>query len=876
MTGRSGLTSNQLTTNEELEATHVASGSSVGSGRRRVWRLNLILAVTAGTLWVSLYSHLGGPQKSITHVPLIVLIGFFALTEVFVVHLKFRHDAHTFSLSEIPLMLGLFCASPLTLVGAQLLGGGVMLAAHRRQRPIKLVFNLTCFALSTLGAELTFHAILGHSSSLGPRGWMAGSAAALVSSSVTVPAIFLAVTLSDGRPAAKELLRPFGFALFGALVTSNIGLLAVEVLAFRPLAELLLMVPTVGLYIAHRAYVGEREKHHSLQFLYDSTRLLNEPAELESAVDAILGQAREALRADLAVLVYRAAESDRIARICIGPGAEQAGNVSVDAEAADQLRAILEESSPSLLFHGGPPQETIRQLAGDIEVRDGIVVTLRGETRVIGVLMIANRVSEVSGFQPADVRLLETLAGHLGVALHNGRLEQSLAQLKVLQRQLTYQATHDSLTGLANRSLFSQTVNQALENARSSRSVAVLFVDLDDFKTANDSLGHAAGDLLLIAVSQRIADCLGAGGMAARLGGDEFAVLVEDVDGLNPAVSIAQRILDSLDRPVDVHGQSLITHASIGMCLSESGDDAAALMRKADTAMYVAKGRGKGCWTAFSPEMHEAALRRQDLIRDLIGALDNDEMILDFQPIISLADDRVLAAEALIRWNHPLRGLIEPANFISLVEETGLIGRLTQVALRQACRVAATWVPDGPSGQVPAVSVNLSALDFERSDLIPQVLSALQDSGLPAERLILEITESLMLNDAPHNILTLRRLASYGVRIALDNFGTGYSSLNYLSQFPLQWLKIAKPFVDQLGLDTAHDAMARGIVQLGHALKLGVIAEGIEEHKQLAMLRQFGCDAGQGFLYSRPMGPGEFDEWLRIRSALAAEGLTLS
>jgi diguanylate cyclase (GGDEF)-like protein len=850
------------------EAGDSSATASRARSRRRVWSLNVAVAGTAAILYFAMGAgHLSRPSSGVPAIPLLGLTFAFALTEIFVVHLKFRHDAHTFSLSEIPFVLGLFCAAPTTLLVAQLLGGGAVLAIHRRQSPIKLAFNLATYAISVMMAEFVFHAVIGHGQSLGPRAWLAGVMAATAATWVAVPAIYLAVTLSDGRPASKEFLRPFGFSMFGAWVTSSIGLIAVELLEAHPLGELLLVVPTVGLYMAHRAYVGEREKHHSLKFLYDSTRLLHQSAEIDSAVEAMLAKARDALRADIAVLTYHPADGDQLLQSRVGPGLTHEGMRQIDGDALANVRSLFDQTSGSLLFNVAPANEMVHHLAGDVDINNGIVVALQGETRIIGALLVANRLSEVSGFQPADVRLLETLASHLCVALENGRLEQSLAQLRVLERQLTHQAHHDPLTGLANRTLFSQRLTAALTGP--DRGLAVLFIDLDDFKTVNDSLGHSAGDALLIAVAERLGGCLRDGDIASRLGGDEFAVLLDGIEGIETAVVVADRILQSLDRPVSVGGQNLTVAASIGLAIggADTGADAATLMRNADTAMYGAKAHGKGCWVLFSPEMHEAALVRQDLMRDLVGALDNEEFVVYFQPLVDMHTGVVVAAEALVRWVHPTRGLLGPDSFIPLAEETGRISRLTEVVLLRACELASGWPTEPGSESAPAVSVNLSARDFDNPGLTQLVLSAIEKTGLAPERLIVEITETLMLSDTSRSITTLRELAATGVRIALDDFGTGYSSLNYLGQLPLHWIKIAKTFVDELGSDSAHDALAQGIVELGHILQLSIIAEGIERPDQLATLQRFGCDIGQGFLFGYPMDPGHFLEWLRNHHA---------
>ena len=829
------------------------------AGRRRVWILNAALATAAVVLLVA-ESHLHTPSLGVGSASFPVLAALFAAAEILAVHIKFRQDSHSFSLSEIPLVVGLYTVSPDRIALAQVLGGGLVLAVYRRQAPVKLAFNLSLYACSVLCAAPVFRVLIAHGTALGPVGWGAAALATLISSVVGVPAVYLAVTLSDGRPHPKEFIKPTGFAVFVSLLACNMGLAAVEILSTRGFALLLLVFPTLGMYVANRAYVKERERHLSLQFLHDSTSLLHQSADLDLAVDALLTRAKLALRAEIAVLAYRQSESGEIRLGCSGPDGVSDSPAGVDDAMLDEIRQLLEVGSGAVLFESGPPSPAVQHLAGASELHNGILVGLRGETREVGVLLVANHVSEVSCFQDSDVRLLATLAGQLSVALENGRLEHALTQLRMLEGQLTHQATHDPLTGLANRNLFARRLAEALEDPAVVDEVAVLFVDVDDFKTVNDSLGHAVGDDLLVAVSRRIDAVLGEKDLAARLGGDEFAILLHDTGGLTGAAAVAKNLLGSLSKEIYVGGHGVVVNVSVGIALANANCDSDTMMRNADTAMYSAKAGGKGRWVLFSQDIHHAALRRQELIRDMVVGFDENQFEVYFQPIVDLATRQVVAGEALVRWVHPKMGLLTPEVFLPLMEETGHIRRLTRTVLVQACAQAATWpVLDGA---VPAVSVNLSARDFENEDLLDLVKDALERTGLAPQRLILEITETLMLGDTAHCIETLEAIASTGVRIALDDFGTGYSSLSYLSHLPLHWVKIAKSFVDDLGNDLNHDALARGIIDLGHLLGLRIVAEGIEQGDQLAALRQFGCDHGQGYLYSEPRKASDFVAWL--------------
>jgi diguanylate cyclase (GGDEF)-like protein len=378
----------------------------------------------------------------------------------------------------------------------------------------------------------------------------------------------------------------------------------------------------------------------------------------------------------------------------------------------------------------------------------------------------------------------------------------------------------------------------------------VLFVDLDGFKSINDSLGHGRGDELLIAVGKRLADTLRAGDTAARLGGDEFAVLVDALEDEREAVTVAKRVLAALRSPVTLTGQEFTVRASIGVATARGpGGD---LLRDADLAMYQAKAQGRDRVVSFDCAMHEAMIAGVAMENDLRRALENDALHLAFQPIVDLETGRLRAAEALARWTHPVHGNVTPGEFIPLAEETGLIVPLGSWVLRAACRAAAGWA------DVP-VTVNVSSVQLRSAEFVETVADALCASGLPAERLIIELTESVLMTDVKRTAALLRELKALGVRIAIDDFGTGHSSLQYLQQLPLDTLKIPKPFIDELEVDEG-GVLARAILDLGRSFDLQVIAEGIETERQRERLRELGCTTGQGFLFARPMPAGALAE----------------
>jgi diguanylate cyclase (GGDEF)-like protein/PAS domain S-box-containing protein len=427
---------------------------------------------------------------------------------------------------------------------------------------------------------------------------------------------------------------------------------------------------------------------------------------------------------------------------------------------------------------------------------------------------------------------------------------------KRLEEQLTHQALHDPLTGLANRALFHNRVEHALARSpRPAGAVAVLFLDLDDFKAVNDSLGHAVGDALLAALARRVQACVRPSDTVARLGGDEFAVLIEDPGDGGDAQSVAARIAEALRAPFDLAVHEVFAGASIGIAVAPSGggDGAEHLLRNADIAMYTAKSRGKGRCVVYEPAMQAATLERLALTADLRRALARDELAVVYQPITSLETGRVCGVEALVRWRHPQRGLLGPGVFIPIAEETGLVVPIGRWVLEQACRQARRWQTDYPDAAPQSVSVNLSVRQLQQPALVDDVARVLCETGLEPRMLTLELTETLFMQDTDVVVDRLHALKALGVRLAVDDFGTGYSSLSYLRRFPIDVLKIDRSFVEELGQAAAPAALVQTIINLAQALQLRTVAEGIEVAQQRDELRALGCDLGQGYLFAKPL-----------------------
>ncbi|HEX8294351.1 MAG TPA: EAL domain-containing protein [Pyrinomonadaceae bacterium] len=424
---------------------------------------------------------------------------------------------------------------------------------------------------------------------------------------------------------------------------------------------------------------------------------------------------------------------------------------------------------------------------------------------------------------------------------------------KLAEERLLHDALHDGLTGLANRALFMDRLAHAVERARRHRdyAFAVFFLDLDRFKLVNDSLGHLAGDRLLVEVGRRLKACLRAGDTVARLGGDEFTILLDDMKDSGDALRMAERVQARLAQPFDLEGHEVYVSASIGIALSAMDyslpDD---ILRDANTAMHGAKSLGKAAYKVFDATMHEHARAMLGLETDLRRAAERGEYVLHYQPIVSLETNLLSGFEALVRWRHPARGLLPPAEFLALAEETGLVIQIDRWVLREACRQAREWQTRFRSESPLCVSVNLSARHFSTPNLVEHVRQVLSESGLEAGCLKLEITESVLMSDADSVTGTLRRLKELGVELQLDDFGTGYSSLSYLHRFPVDALKIDRAFVSRIGPGGANSEIARAIVTMAHSLKMKVVAEGVETEAQAAELRALACEYGQGYLFS--------------------------
>ena len=529
-------------------------------------------------------------------------------------------------------------------------------------------------------------------------------------------------------------------------------------------------------------------------------------------------------------------------------------------EKASSRQAYIEGRVQAIadIYASGLSQCHIDSLTQFLMKANLVVPIVQGET--LWGLLVANHCAEPRHWQQFEIDLLKQLATQVAIAIQQSELYQQahieLTERKRAEAQLVHNALYDALTELPNRTLFMDRLKQACERAKRHQSYlfAVLFLDVDRFKVVNDSLGHVTGDQLLVVISQRLQVCLRPGDTIARLGGDEFTMLLDDIKSANDASLVAERIQRELALPLNLNGHEVFTSASIGIALSGIGhDQPESLLRDADTAMYRAKSLGKARHQLFDTVMHTQALSLLKLETDLRRAVERQELRIHYQPIVALATQRITGFEALVRWQHPERGLVSPAEFIPVAEETGLIIPIGHWVLYEACRQMQAWQEQLSVKQPLAISVNLSVKQFIQQDLIEQIDQILQQTGLDVQNLKLEITESVIMENTESATIMLSQLRALGIQLCMDDFGTGYSSLSYLHRFPINTLKIDRSFISSMSMNSENLEIVRTIIALARNLNLDVTAEGVETAEQLAQLRALQCEYGQGYFFSKPV-----------------------
>lgn len=821
-----------------------------GSWQQLVWALSGAMLLSAGALWFLFMKGAEPVSDAFTAPWWLFVLGFFAV-ESWVVTMHFRSESTSFSFFDIPMLLGVLFADPTMLVPAVIIGSFLALHVKRKNPPMKTVFNCANFALHV--ALVWVIVDLFTDQPLEPVGWLVLVVAAIVTSTIELSALWLVLWMVEGSMPKERIISLGAVGTVVTCANSVQAIIMALLLTIEPLSLLLLATSTLVLFVAYRSYLAEKDQRERVEFLYSSTRDLKTADKEATPAASLVEEASTMFRAGVVEV--------HLPGIGAGPGADsgsitrfsQDGISSRPMASADQqvLARLTDLASPPVILSEDDLEgEDIR----DRDFKDAMMGALNAGEGRVGLLVVANRLGNVSTFTPEDLQLFTTLVHHAALALENDQLEMAITQLRSLERELAHQASHDGLTGLANRALLGRRLDELLQD--DDPQLALMYLDLDDFKVVNDTLGHAAGDSVLVEASKRLRACIRPTDVVARLGGDEFAILL--VGNPDPG-AVAHRVLEELNDPYELDGaQPASVGASAGLSIWEDGVDAGTLVSRADAAMYTAKEQGKGAVAFFEEEMHENLSARQTLRSQLRSAVADQNFHVLYQPIVELATSRVVAAEALVRWVSP-DGLLLPRGFIDEAEKSGLIVPIDTFVFAQALRDLKDLDDEGFNDLW--LTSNLSMRTLQEKDLVNRIKSEIDGAGLPSERLVLEVTETALMHDPELTNSQLNLLRDEGMRVALDDFGTGYSSLSYLRRFPVDILKIAQPFVADL--ETSDDTFVRAMASLGHTLGLDVLAEGIEHEQSLRTLNSLNVEYGQGYYFARPLGIEQLTDVLR-------------
>ncbi|MGV8967448.1 MAG: putative bifunctional diguanylate cyclase/phosphodiesterase [Cellulomonas sp.] len=777
--------------------------------------------------------------------PLALALAFF-LTELGQALIEVGRQAYSFSLSGVPLVLGLLYCPPSALIAARVLGALVAFIVQRAS-PVKVGFNTASYLLDVTAVIALAHLLISTPADLNLT-TAALCYVSLAAIDVLTSALVLAVIRINHGPVTGDSVVEV-FVSAGVIVALNTaaGFICAVLLGAGTLGVALLAGFVAVTAASFRAYLVLRRRHRSLVEVQEYIGTGEGTHSVEGLAERMLPPVRELLRAAHVELTLRDVR---------GTGAtirsvDETGSMRTSQVARldpDEVWASSIQSGGALRLSGQTQDPAAQRWLQVHGVSEALIAPLvRSELE--GTLVVLERLGDSTHFTADDLALLQTLAGHLAVALHSVQLFE----------QLLHEATHDVLTDLPNRSLLASTLRAMLSDADADadadadRPAAVLLLDLDRFKDVNDSLGHDIGDQLLQVVARRLSELVPAGATVGRLGGDEFAVLLPPAANAQvTAFAVATTIATALRTPVQLPDVTISTEGSIGVAIATAGQTQTDLMRQADTAMYAAKDSGVQVVT-YTADLERGGAERLSLLTDLRAALDRQEIEVFYQPKADLVRNVVTSVEALVRWTHPTLGPVGPADFIPLAESTGLIDLLTRTVLAKALQDCRLW---RDAGHEIAVAVNVSARNVNDAGLPETVAMALRTAGLPARALILEITESSIMGDPVRTLPTLTRLAGLGVALSIDDFGTGYSSLSYLQRLPVHELKIDLGFVQGMAQESnpqGSEVLVRDIVGLGHSLDLRVVAEGVDSAWLLEQLRDLDCDLAQGFYLSRPV-----------------------
>ncbi len=802
------------------------------------------LAVPLTVLTIALVIPVAGRNPmSVTELPKALLyLVLIILSQALVLRFEVRRHSVSVTIGEITLLLALFYLSPLMVIVVRAIACLVVQVAQRNSA-VKIVYNLSSVSLATAVAAL----VVANFSlqTVSPFTWLVLAVAVGASSVTSLVAVIGVICLVQGVPPWRSVFRASTSVLGVAAVNIVIGLIVLQVLEHEPWSALLLIGLVALLIFVYRSYAQFMVQHRSLTALYEMTQAMSDAGRDGTLPDVLLVRVRELFQAQQATLWLPA--QGRYPELLLSARVDAPGLLD-ESRTPPILRERAVAEATTLVVGPRVGESGLRAVIRGSGVKDAIVVPLRSGSAVIGALEVAGRLDEVTQFGPADVRLLETLAAHAAVAVENSRLVD----------RLRFDAYHDALTGLPNRRRVLASLEEAIKVQAPGEVVAVLVFDIDGLRDVNDSLGHDAGDRLVREVATRLRSLAPAAALVGRGGSDEFIVTLRLPDA-DAGVALATRLRRALQEPMEVGSITLDVDVAVGVAVHpDHATEASALIKHADLAAQAAKQFTTPVHL-FHPNLQASSSHRLGLATDMRRALENGEIEVYFQPKLSLPERRVVGVECLARWEHPTHGQVSPRDFVAVAEHTGQLGRLTDVVLREGLRRARAW---SDAGRELPISVNLSFRTLIDPTFPPHVASLLDEYGVAASQVTLEITEDGMVGEPERSMANLKRLSEMGVRLAVDDFGTGYSSLSYLRRLPFDEVKIDRSFVQGMATDAGDLAIVRAIVDLAGHFGLVVIAEGVENERTVNLLEDLGCGVGQGFLFSRALPFERFEAWL--------------
>lgn len=782
-----------------------------------------------------------------------LMVPAFAVSELFVANLRLGRSASAVSFGHVPLVVGLCLFDPTGLVAASLLGSAFTLLVHGRQRGLKLLFNVGLWSFEA-SLAVTLYGLFGRGAE--PSSLVsifAAFGAILVTDQLTGVAVMAVIYLHERQFDRSFMREALTWGVLVAIGNTSAGLLFVVLLERHAIAIPLLLVVLGVLLLSYRANEQLHESHEQLERYHGFAQSLVREHDTGSVIEEVLERTRELLHAEVAELHL----AGRIHRSTSNEFAPSKTPTIATDYWLDRLRG---SGGVSVLIRSTAKDPQEKELLAETGVSEAAAAMVSSADDTEGVLVVMERMGEAASFRTGDLRALETFAHQASIALDNGRLVDKLRR-EAADR--AFEAMHDPLTGLPNRRQFLRSVEVALGT---DTVVGVLLLDLDHFKDVNDALGHTVGDELLDLVARRLRANLPDEQMVARLGGDEFAVLIPGKATPDSVSVTVQLVCTALGEPLVVRGAILTIEASIGSAVSpQDGQDAEGLLQRADVAMYRAKGQRTG-YEPYTAALDLSSSERLALHTELRRAVFEGLLEVHFQPCIHPLSGHVLSVEALARWRHPTLGDIGPDEFIPLAEGGGLIAPLTMLVLERALSELSRLRSQGMSLRM---AVNLSPRLLLDEDLPDRVTALLRRTGVPADALTLEVTETAIMSDPAKALRLLEALDAAGILLSIDDFGTGHSSLAYLKHLPVGEVKIDQSFLRNLSQNPDDVVIVRSTIDLAHELGLSVVAEGVEDASTLELLGIWGCDAAQGFFVSRPMPSEQLGLWLRSRAGTA-------